>query len=338
MTEIKVGLIGFSAQDFNKVDAAVLIEDCMATIEKSHPIKNTKRLHLVSGLTDMGIPAIGYRMAKSRGWTTVGFSCSKAFNYDCFDVDAKIIVGENWGDESEDFIDYCDIIIKCGGSKQSTAELALAKNLGKEIYELDLANVDLIRYIERALMMDRFKIRTEAHIDRVQKNAKILEAYDPGRCNGLVNNARFHDASKYEEPEYTPYLYINWKYHNMRQDLPITIPSYMDSKMHEATLHHILINRHHPEFWDADREGVRTSLNPSNRDLPTDRPVDATKMPLVYIAEMVADWFSMSQELGTHPKDWANKNVNIRWNFTPNQIDFIFELIDNVWLYRTRES
>jgi hypothetical protein len=46
---------------------------------------------------------------------------------------------------------------------------------------------------------------------------------------------------------------------------------------------------------------------------------------------MVADWFAMSEELGGHPKEWADKNINIRWKFNDNQIRLIYDLIQRVW-------
>ena len=49
---------------------------------------------------------------------------------------------------------------------------------------------------------------------------------------------------------------------------------------------------------------------------------------------MVADWSAMSEELGSETKDWADKNVNVRWEFTDEQRDLIYELIDKVEIDR----
>lgn len=46
---------------------------------------------------------------------------------------------------------------------------------------------------------------------------------------------------------------------------------------------------------------------------------------------MVADWFAMSEELGGHPKDWADKNINIRWSFSQEQKNLIYDLIKGIW-------
>jgi hypothetical protein len=58
-------------------------------------------------------------------------------------------------------------------------------------------------------------------------------------------------------------------------------------------------------------------------------------MPNMDIAEMAADWMAMSEEKGTEPKDWADKNVNVRWNFTPKQVDLIYELLELFPSYAT---
>ncbi len=86
----------------------------------------------------MGIPALAYREAVKRGWRTVGVACAKAKDYDLFEVDEKHIVGEEWGDESERFLDMIDMMVKVGGGKQSKEEAEKAKKMGKLVFEYDL--------------------------------------------------------------------------------------------------------------------------------------------------------------------------------------------------------
>ncbi len=40
---------------------------------------------------------------------------------------------------------------------------------------------------------------------------------------------------------------------------------------------------------------------------------------------------AMSEEKGGTPKNWADKNVNVRWKFTDKQKDLIYELIEKIW-------
>jgi hypothetical protein len=84
-------------------------------------------------------------------------------------------------------------------------------------------------------------------------------------------------------------------------------------------------NLHHPEYYHVGP--VVDFINREDRDKPPKTMVNATKMPDLSIAEMVADWLAMSEEKKTKPKEWADKNVNIRWKFTPEQKEMIYELI-----------
>ena len=59
--------------------------------------------------------------------------------------------------------------------------------------------------------------------------------------------------------------------------------------------------------------------------------IDATKMPDLDVAEMVADWCAVSEERGNHPKTWADKNVNVRLKFTDDQKKILGQVYEN-WL------
>ncbi len=68
-------------------------------------------------------------------------------------------------------------------------------------------------------------------------------------------------------------------------------------------------------------------INEEDRDEPPDDIIDATKMGDIDIIEMVADWCAMSEERGNHSKDWADKNVGVRWKFDKYQTEYIYRLI-----------
>jgi len=60
-------------------------------------------------------------------------------------------------------------------------------------------------------MKEHFEKRTNYHIDLVNKYLdKIADLNLPEIDNNLLKKDS-HDKSKFEEPEYTPYLYVNWK-------------------------------------------------------------------------------------------------------------------------------
>lgn len=179
-------------------------------------------------------------------------------------------------------------------------------------------------------MKEHFDARTKMHIGLVNKYlVEIASLCLPEIDNDLLFEDS-HDASKFEEPEYTPYLHVNWK-HKMRDEGKTYSPSKeIEDSMHFATYHHVKNNKHHPEFWDY--KTTPDSINPRDRDKAPDKIVDGTKMPLTHVAQMVADWTAVDEEKSKvkgrySAKDWADKNVNIRWKFTPQQVELIYKII-----------
>ncbi|MGK7877101.1 MAG: hypothetical protein AB4426_28555 [Xenococcaceae cyanobacterium] len=129
---IRIGVVGYSMQMFEQDRALSLIRQGFDSIEMAGVIE------VVSGLTRLGIPALAYEEAVRRGWKTVGVACSKAFEYECFPVDETIIVGDEWGDESQTFLDMIDVLVRIGGGLQAHRECFLAKKQGKQVIEFEL--------------------------------------------------------------------------------------------------------------------------------------------------------------------------------------------------------
>ena len=132
---IKVGVVGYSSGKFDETTAKALLGIAFEIVESEHPAKSYE---LVSGLTDSGIPGIAYRLADKMGWRTIGFSAEEALKYDRYDVSEEIIIGKKFGDESEQFIDYIDCLIRIGGGPQSLDEVVMADDKNKSVYEFDL--------------------------------------------------------------------------------------------------------------------------------------------------------------------------------------------------------
>lgn len=137
---LRIGFAGYSGQKFDTSKAELLIDealdDVIARFEPTH-------LQVISGLTNLGIPALAYsfavkHVAPYRKLTTVGIACSKAKDYDCYPCDRVFIIGTEWGDESEAFLASIDVLIRIGGGKQSHAECDRAKALGIPVIEKEL--------------------------------------------------------------------------------------------------------------------------------------------------------------------------------------------------------
>lgn len=176
-------------------------------------------------------------------------------------------------------------------------------------------------------MRNWFDKRTNNHIKLVQKYCdKILE-YDGDKYAELIERSEVHDQSKFKDPEVDPYVYITWDYKCKDDGVEFECPEEMKDKMTEATEHHVNNNAHHPESH-CEKKG---KINREDRDKPPEELIDATKMGDVDLAEMCCDWCAMSEEKGNTPRSWADKNVNIRWKFTDEQEELIYELIDEIW-------
>ena len=177
-------------------------------------------------------------------------------------------------------------------------------------------------------MEEFFQERTRKHIERVKKYCEKIYLFDTEIFDGLIERGEVHDQSKYEDPEKEPYVYITWDYKCKYDGIEFEIPEEIQDRMNEASNHHVLHNKHHPE---SHQENKTDLINRDDRDKPPEEMIDATKMTDLDIGEMVADWLSMSEEKSDNPKDWADKNVNVRWKFDDDQRDLIYEIIESVW-------
>lgn len=120
-----IGVIGYSDKSCETNYARSQVQQAIldvATLLKVDFFTKETSPSICSGLTDIGVPSIAYKFASLFDLHTIGIACSKATEYPCFNVDEKIIVGDNWGDESETFLKKIDALVRIGGGKQSEKE------------------------------------------------------------------------------------------------------------------------------------------------------------------------------------------------------------------------
>jgi len=176
-------------------------------------------------------------------------------------------------------------------------------------------------------MADWFQERTTLHIHLFQKYLRLIEKLNlPEIDNDILMLELDHDNGKWNSPEYEPYVHLTWKYRQQRLGSSYLLSPEIKEQVDEATWHHITNHKHHPEFWDS--KAKPDTLSTRDRDEPSGKMIDATQMPLPYVASMMADWLAMSEEKNTQVKDWIKKNVNIRWKFTPEQVALINKIAD----------
>jgi hypothetical protein len=186
---------------------------------------------------------------------------------------------------------------------------------------------ELITYLMEADLLNPeekwFEERTNHHISLVQAAAQKIADAGIVDGNALMAQVANHDASKLVEPERTPYIAITWR-HKMDDEQggydPINAKGYqtpgMLSKEDEnaAALHHVTTNSHHPEAHVPPQEKGKI--------------IDAASMPEIDIAEMVADWQAMAEELQKNTaRQWYEKQNNVRWHFSNEQNVLIDKLL-----------
>lgn len=136
MHTLKIGVVGYSGKAFDKDAARELLELGIEMVLADH--RDASTVEIVSGLTNVGVPALAYAIAQEKGYQTAGIACEKARKYDCFPVDREVIIGSKWGDESSTFLNEIDVIIRVGGGKQSLAEVDSFTQSGGLAYEYEL--------------------------------------------------------------------------------------------------------------------------------------------------------------------------------------------------------
>lgn len=121
-TVIKLGVVGDSRDDIDLALGRALL---LSAIDALCPTESA--VDIVSGLTNIGIPRLAYEIAEQRGYAKTGISAQAALQVRCgiCPVDTQIIVGEDFGDESEVFVGHIDALIRIGGGRQSLREVAL---------------------------------------------------------------------------------------------------------------------------------------------------------------------------------------------------------------------
>ena len=122
MNPLRIGIVGFSGRPFDQDQAVNYLRGHLNNIVQQY---GSGGIELVSGYTNIGVPKLAYEIADELGITTVGISAKEALTVDCglYPVDKVMIIGEHFGDESETFIDYIDMLIRIGGGEQSMREV-----------------------------------------------------------------------------------------------------------------------------------------------------------------------------------------------------------------------
>lgn len=178
--------------------------------------------------------------------------------------------------------------------------------------------------VSREEQEKHFEDRTQMHISLV-KDAILKIVEELPELSELADRIETHDESKFLEPERTPYVLVSWKHKCKKDGMEFNCTPEQEKMMHKATLHHIMNNSHHPEYHLEDKSEANIDL--TDRDKAV-KCIDASRMPNIDVAEMVADWQAMSEELGTNTaRQWYDKQKNVRWKFSEEQDNLIDRIL-----------
>ena len=163
-------------------------------------------------------------------------------------------------------------------------------------------------------MIRKFATDTGKHKVLVAKYIeRVPDEYLPK--SDKIKRAIEHDVTKFNDDEFTAYAKKHWASLHPKMRLTPAEKREID----KAKELHYKRNRHHPEHFDTGKF----------KDM-----VDATRMSIEDLAEMVADWCAESEEFGTDPREFAKKNIGKKWYFSGGQESVIYDLIDAIWSRR----
>lgn len=138
LRRLKIGFAGpCPPTRFDEELAARLIQTTLDQIVKDYP---GYTYVLVSGHTNVGALKLAYQDADDRCWWTVGVASQRAKEHPLFEVDEVITSRHwvDWGNESERFVEECDVLFALGDGPQTLREAFACAALGKRVYRVDL--------------------------------------------------------------------------------------------------------------------------------------------------------------------------------------------------------
>ena len=157
----------------------------------------------------------------------------------------------------------------------------------------------------------KYKEYLTGHISNVAKALEVLATLDIPYVTEHIEELREivkeHDASKYEEPEWSAYLHHFYPTNDEE--------AMMEEEFENACKHHIRANKHHWNYWcDEDNNLIED--------------IDEEEYKL-YTIERICDWLSMAAQHDEGPTEYwnANKDYIVQPDYARELCDEIFPKI-----------
>lgn len=159
--------------------------------------------------------------------------------------------------------------------------------------------------------IEKYKEYLTGHIGNVAKALEVLATLDIPYVTEHIDELREivkeHDASKYEEPEWSAYLHHFYPTNDEE--------AMMEEEFENACRHHIRANKHHWNYWcDEDNNLIED--------------IDEEEYKL-YTIERICDWLSMAAQHDEGPTEYwnANKDYIVQPDYARELCDEIFPKI-----------
>ena len=159
--------------------------------------------------------------------------------------------------------------------------------------------------------VEQYKEYLTGHIGNVSKALELLYSleipYVQEHIDELREIVKQHDASKYEEPEWSAYLHHFYPTNDEE--------AMMEEEFENACRHHIRANKHHWNYWcDEDNNLIED--------------IDEEEYKL-YTIERICDWLSMAAQHDERPTEYwnANKDYIVQPDYARELCDEIFPKI-----------
>ena len=159
--------------------------------------------------------------------------------------------------------------------------------------------------------IEKYKEYLTGHIGNVAKALEVLATLDIPYMTEHIDELREivkeHDASKYEEPEWSAYLHHFYPTNDEE--------AMMEEEFENACKHHIRANKHHWNYWcDEDNNLIED--------------IDEEEYKL-YTIERICDWLSMAAQHDEGPTEYwnANKDYIVQPDYARELCDEIFPKI-----------
>ena len=156
--------------------------------------------------------------------------------------------------------------------------------------------------------IEQYQEYLEGHIGNVIKALDILYTLDipfiTEHIDELREIVKEHDASKYEEPEWSAYLHHFYPTNDEE--------SKMEEEFDSAVKHHIKNNKHHWNYWCDDDNNLINNIDENEYKL--------------YTIERICDWLAMAAQHNEGPTEYydINKDFVVQPDYARELCDSIF--------------